>query len=159
IPRLASVRKAIIHGDLNDANILVGGGPDLEARNQSVVGIVDFGDMVHSYRIGELAIAIAYAMLDCDDPLNVAAAVVRGYSERSALDDNELKALFGLAVLRLCVSACIAASQQRERPDNVYLGVSQTAIRAALPRLAGIPFGLAEVVLCEAAGVPASPAA
>ena len=28
--------------------------------NQAVVGIVDFGDMVHSYRIGDLAIAIAY---------------------------------------------------------------------------------------------------
>ncbi len=159
IPRLGAVRKAIIHGDLNDANILVGGGTNLETRNQSVVGIVDFGDMVHSYRIGELAIAMAYAMLDRDDPLNVAAAIVRGYAERSALDDDELAALFGLSVLRLCASVCIAASQQRERPDNDYLGVSQHAIGDLLPRLASIPFGLAEVVLRDAAGVPASPAA
>ena len=158
-PRLTSVRKAIIHGDLNDANILVGGGTNLETRNQSVVGIVDFGDMVHSYRIGELAIAIAYAMLDQDDPLGVAASIVRGYTERSTLDENELAALFGLSLLRLCASVCIAASQQRERPDNDYLGVSQQAIRRSLPRLAAIPFGLAEVVFRGAAGVPASPAA
>ncbi|MGH7620417.1 MAG: phosphotransferase, partial [Gemmatimonadaceae bacterium] len=95
IPRLAAVRRAIIHGDLNDANILVGGGADLETRNQSVVGIVDFGDMVYSYRVGELAIAIAYAMLDRDDPLGVASAIVRGYCERSSLDDDELAALYG----------------------------------------------------------------
>jgi len=159
VPRLVSLRKAIIHGDLNDANILVGGGTTMETRNQSVVGIVDFGDMVHSYRIGELAIAMAYAMLDRDDPLDVASSIVRGYAERSALDDDELASVFGLAVLRLCASVCIAASQQRERPDNDYLGVSQRAIREALPRLAAIPFGLAEVVLREAAGVPPSPAA
>ena len=159
VPRLASVRRAMIHGDLNDANILVGGGDDLESRHQSVVGIVDFGDMVYSYRVGELAIAIAYAMLDRDDPLDAAAAIVRGYCERSVLDDDELAALFGLVLLRLCASVCIAAAQRRERPDNAYLGVSQAAIRRALPRLAAIPFGLAEVTLREAAGVPGSPAA
>ena len=96
-------------------------------------GIVDFGDMVHSYRVGELAIAIAYAMLDRDDPLDVAAAIVRGYCERSTLDDDELAALFGLVLLRLCASACIAADSSAQRPDNAYLGVSQAAIRATLP--------------------------
>jgi 4-aminobutyrate aminotransferase-like enzyme/Ser/Thr protein kinase RdoA (MazF antagonist) len=159
VPHLASVRRAMIHGDLNDGNILVAGGTGPETRNQHVVGIVDFGDMVHSYRVGELAIAIAYAMLDRDDPLEVAAAVVRGYCERSALDDNEVAAIYGLAMLRLCASVCIAASQQRAAPHNAYLGVSQDSIRVSLPRLAAIPFGLAEVVLRHAAGLPPSPAA
>jgi 4-aminobutyrate aminotransferase-like enzyme/Ser/Thr protein kinase RdoA (MazF antagonist) len=159
VPHLASVRRGMIHGDLNDGNILVGGGTDPETRNQRVVGIVDFGDMVHSYRVGELAIAIAYAMLDRNDPLDVAAAVVRGYCERSTLDDDEVAALYGLAMLRLCASVCIAASQQRDAPHNAYLGVSQESIRGSLPRLAGIPFGLAEVVLRHAAGLAPSPAA
>ena len=59
----ASAAERAIHGDLNDHNILVGGGDDRRAREQRVTGIVDFGDMVHSYRVGDLAIAIAYAML------------------------------------------------------------------------------------------------
>src|SRR5207244_6087327 len=42
------------------------------------------------------------------------------------LDDSELAALFGLVILRLCTSVCIAADQQRQRPDNAYLGVSQS---------------------------------
>ena len=107
-----------IHGDLNDHNILVGDGDDLESRGQVVTGIVDFGDMVHSYRVGELAIAIAYAILERDDPLDVASAMVRGYCERNTLDDDELAALFGLVLLRLCASVCIAADQQAQRPDN-----------------------------------------
>jgi 4-aminobutyrate aminotransferase-like enzyme/Ser/Thr protein kinase RdoA (MazF antagonist) len=163
IPRLANVRRAIVHNDLNDHNILVGNGgaesADLESQSQRVTGIVDFGDMVHSYRIGELAIAVAYQVLDRDDPLGVAAAVTHGYCERSALDDDELAALFGLVLLRLCASACIAAEQQRQQPDNLYLGVSQQAIRRALPQLAKTPFGLAEVTLRAAAGVEPSPKA
>ena len=38
--------------------------------------------MVHSYRVGDLAIAIAYVMLGDGDPLADAAAMVRGYCER-----------------------------------------------------------------------------
>jgi 4-aminobutyrate aminotransferase-like enzyme/Ser/Thr protein kinase RdoA (MazF antagonist) len=162
IPRLTNVRRAIVHNDLNDHNILVGSvidRADLEARDQRVTGIVDFGDMVHSYRVGELAIAIAYQLLDRDDPLGVAASVTRGYCERNTLDDDELAALFGLVLLRLCVSACIAAEQRRQSPENTYLGVSQQAIRRVLPRLATIPFGLAEVTFRAAAGVEPSPRA
>ena len=114
--------------------------------------------MVYSYSVGELAIAIAYAMLDRDDPLGVAASMVRGYCERNSLDDNELASLFGLVLLRLCVSACIAADQQAQRPDNEYLSVSQRAIRRALPELAAIPFGVAEATFRAAAGLVASPA-
>ena len=73
--------------------------------------------------------------------------------------DDELAALFGLVALRLCTSVCIAADQQAQRPDNEYLGVSQRAIARTLPLLAQIPFGLAEAVFREAAGVRISPAA
>lgn len=155
---LACLPRGTIHSDLNDHNVLVGGGSDVESRDQRVTGIVDFGDMVHSYRVGDLAIAIAYAILDSDDPLTVAARVVRGFREHVALSDEELASLFGLVALRLCMSACIAADQLRRRPDNLYLGVSQSAIARMLPTLAAVPFGLAHAVFREAAGVDPVPA-
>jgi 4-aminobutyrate aminotransferase and related aminotransferases len=158
MPRLATVRRAIIHGDLNDHNLLVATSDDAWSRGQAVAGVVDFGDMVHSYRVGELAIAIAYAVLDREDPLGVAASMVRGYFERNTLDENELAVLFGLVLLRLCVSVCIAADQQAQRPDNTYLGVSQLSIHRALPALAAIPFGLAEITFRRAAGLEPSAA-
>ena len=115
--------------------------------------------MVHSYRVGDLAIAIAYAVLGARDPLTVAASIVRGYSSAVTLSSTELAALYGLVALRLCTSACIAAEQTRQRPDNAYLAVSQASIRATLPLLADIPFGLAEAVLRDAAGLRSVPAA
>jgi 4-aminobutyrate aminotransferase-like enzyme len=86
--------------------------------------------------------------------MTVASSLVRGYQARCPLAEAELAALFPLAALRLCTSACVAAHQQRERPDNAYLGVSQAAIRRTLPSLARIPFRFATAVARQAAGLP-----
>ncbi|HMA01798.1 MAG TPA: aminotransferase class III-fold pyridoxal phosphate-dependent enzyme, partial [Gemmatimonadaceae bacterium] len=158
-PLLPSLPRAAIHGDPNDFNVLVGGDGDVESRDQRVTGLVDFGDMTHSFRIGDLAIAIAYVILGDADPLTSAATMVHGYCERVMPTEEELAALYGLVVLRLCTSVCIAADQQAQRPDNEYLGVSQSAIARTLPTLAMIPFALAEAVFREAAGLPIAPGA
>jgi 4-aminobutyrate aminotransferase-like enzyme/Ser/Thr protein kinase RdoA (MazF antagonist) len=154
-PLLDGLPRGVVHGDVNDHNVLVEPRGAAQLDGWRVSGVVDFGDMVHSYRVADLAIAIAYAMLDADDPLDVAAAVVRGFAERAPLDDAELFAVFALATMRLCASVCIAADQMRREPENEYLAVSQAPIRRTLPRLAGIPLGLADIVLREAAGRPA----
>ncbi|HEY0476405.1 MAG TPA: aminotransferase class III-fold pyridoxal phosphate-dependent enzyme [Kofleriaceae bacterium] len=150
---LAGLSRSVIHGDVNDHNVLVGGGPDLFDRHQRVTGIVDFGDMVHGITVGDLAIAIAYAMLDASDPLSVMWQMVHGYHAVRALTEPEMHAVFGLAALRLCMSACLAAYQQRRHPDNDYLGVSQAAVRRTLPRLARIPFGVAAATVRSACGL------
>ena len=154
-PTLAELPRRAVHGDLNDYNVLVSGAPT-SAQGVDVVGVVDFGDMVHSYAVADLAIAAAYMMLDVEEPLDVSAALVRGHVAVAPLAENELQALFGLSAIRLCASACIAAHQRRQRPDNDYLDVSQAAIRRTLPRLATVSFELAEAVLRDASGLEAS---
>ena len=149
-PRLSSLRRGAIHNDLNDHNLLVEADPRQPPR---VVGIVDFGDMVHGWIVADLAVAAAYAMLDVRDPLAVLGHLVRGYHAVHPLTEPELEALFGLACLRLAMSACIAAEQRLARPDNEYLSVSQEAIRRTLPALAAIPYGLATAVARDAAGL------
>jgi len=154
-PTLESLPRGVVHGDINDHNVLV------EPRGAStldgwrVSGIVDFGDMVHSYRVADLAIAMAYCMLEAEDPLSIAAAIVRGFTEHVRLSDEELSVVFALATLRLCASVCIAADQTRREPGNEYLAVSQASIRRTLPRLTAIPLRLAEIILRDAAGRPA----
>ncbi|MEP6691859.1 MAG: aminotransferase class III-fold pyridoxal phosphate-dependent enzyme, partial [Gemmatimonadaceae bacterium] len=148
-PTLSSLRKSAVHGDLNDYNVLVGRG----ARDARVSGIVDFGDMVHGYTVADLAIAAAYVALGTANPLADMARVVASYYAAFPLDERELGALFGLIALRLCASACVAARQRRERPDNAYLDISQAAIRRTLPALARIPFGLGEAVFRDACGL------
>ncbi len=55
-------------------------------KNQSVTGFIDLGDMMFSYTVGDLAIAIAYAILDKPQPLSVAAEIVKGYQLRIPID-------------------------------------------------------------------------
>ena len=156
-PRLAALPLALVHGDLNDYNVLVAAaGSD---RDLGVSGIVDFGDLVHSYAVADLAIASAYAVLDASDPVTAMAPLVAAYHAVRPLSEQELGALFGLAAMRLCVSACIAAEQVAARPDNDYLGVSQRRIRHALPLFAATPFPLAEAVLRQACALEPVPGA
>ena len=126
----AGFRRSVIHNDANDWNVLIEG--------DRVAGIIDFGDMVHSWTVADLAVAVAYALLDDPDPLAIASAIARGCHAAHPLRDEERAALMPLVMLRLCMSACIAAWQQEQRPDDEYLAVSQEPIRRTLPRLAAI---------------------
>ena len=118
------LRRSVIHGDANDYNVLV--------ESDRVTGLIDFGDIVYSWTIGNLAIALAYVVLGKDDPRAAAAHVVDGYTKEFELLDEELAVLWKLVRLRLAMSACLAAYQQQQRPENEYLSISQRAIAKAL---------------------------
>ncbi len=122
----ASLRRSVIHGDANDYNLLV------DPQSMTVTGLIDFGDMVYSYTVGDLAIAIAYVILD---PNADVAAIVSGYRNEFELVEDELEALWSLVRLRLAMSVCLAAHQLRQQPGNKYLLISQKAIEANLPRI------------------------
>ena len=126
-PLLPALRTSAIHNDANEYNVLVEDG--------RVSGIIDFGDIVYGWTVGDLAIAIAYAVLDRTDPMAAADVVRQGYESRYPLLDDERAALMGLVRLRLAVSICIAEGQRRERPGDEYLTISQLPIRRTLPRL------------------------
>jgi 4-aminobutyrate aminotransferase-like enzyme/Ser/Thr protein kinase RdoA (MazF antagonist) len=161
--RLARLRRAAVHNDPNDYNVLVsllpegGSHGDPHTRVASAVrrkisGILDFGDIVHSYAAADLAIAIAYAILGKEDPLAAAAAVVRGYETIRRLDDDDIAVLFSLVRLRLITSVCVAARQQTQRPDDGYLSISQGPIARTLPALAAIEPDAAEHAFRRARG-------
>ena len=142
--RLSKLPSSVIHGDANDYNVIV--------RADEVVGLIDFGDMIHSYSIGELAIALAYIVLDKLEPLAFAKEVVAGYVAESTLIEDELESLWWLMLMRLCMSVCLAAHQQKQKPDNAYLDISQQSIRNSLPGLLEIDPRLATDVLMDCIG-------
>ncbi len=150
-PLLPRLRRSAIHNDGNDFNILTDG--------ERVTGWIDFGDMVYTHTLNDLAVAMAYAGLGMPDPVAAMLDVVRGYHGVRPLPEDELPALYSLACIRLCMSACIAARQQAERPDDAYLGISQQPIRAALPVLAGTHPRLAWYRIREACGLDPVPEA
>jgi 4-aminobutyrate aminotransferase-like enzyme/Ser/Thr protein kinase RdoA (MazF antagonist) len=158
-PILPRLRKSAIHNDANDYNVIVGGGDDLNTNSQNVVGLIDFGDMIYSFTVADLSVAIAYAMLNKPDPLAAAAEIVKGYHAEYALTDDELAAIFNLARMRLCMSVCIGAHQRPQRPDDDYLTISQQPVRDTLPELAKIHPRFAEAVFRHACGAPPQPLA
>jgi Ser/Thr protein kinase RdoA (MazF antagonist) len=153
-PSLSKLGTSVIHNDANDYNILVGGSDG----NQRVTGLIDFGDMVYSFTVGDLTVAIAYAILEKPEPLAAAAQIVAGYHAEYPLSENETAALFGLVCLRLCMSVCLAAQQQPQRPDDDYLSISQRSIHNILPKLMVIDPHLAAAAFREACGVSRAPA-
>ena len=151
VPLLSGLRRGVIHGDLNDYNILI------DDAHQRVTGILDFGDMVYSHTVNDVAIACAYVALSAEDPLAAAAAVVKGLNETFPLTEPELEALWSLMCMRLCMSACIAAKQTRDTPGDDYLRISQEPLARTLPLLAAIHPRFAYYTFREACGLPPVP--
>jgi len=115
------LRKSLIHNDANDNNILV----HQDDSDPVVDGIIDFGDMVYSHTIFDLAVALAYIMLNTKDPLSRAVPVVEAYHQVFPLDKIEINVLFLSICARLCLSVTMSAYQQNLQPDNDYLSISE----------------------------------
>ncbi len=141
-PKLQSIPKQIIHGDINDLNVLLIGG--------RVSGLIDFGDVIYSWRIAEPAIAATYAMLGQDDPLAIAAEVVAGYSEIAHVSAAEAAVIYDLIRARLAVSACVAAVRVDE--GNPHHAVSVDDVWELLDRLDYVDAVAASAELVAAAG-------
>jgi len=131
-----SLRSGVIHGDANDYNVL--------AEPDRMTGLLDFGDMVHSAMVCDLAVALAYAMLGEHDPLAVAGAVIRGYHRHNPLTIAEQRTLDTLVRARLAASLCYSALNKIRDPDDPYQVVSEAGIRALFERLDAYPRGAAE---------------
>ncbi|MCU1296076.1 MAG: aminotransferase class III-fold pyridoxal phosphate-dependent enzyme [Acidobacteriaceae bacterium] len=148
------LRQSIIYGDANDYNVLVG---DPWPAPRNVVGVIDFGDIHHTFTISELAIAIAYAILDKKDPLRAAVAVVAGYHMAFPLQEQELTLLYPLIAARLAVSVTNSAHRKTLKPDDSYVTVSEGPAWEALERWAEVHQRFAYYCFREACGIPPVP--
>ncbi len=152
-PQLSDLREGWVQGDANDHNVLVAQS-DLRS---SVAGLIDFGDMTHSWIVGEVAIACAYAMFDKSRPLAAAVQIVCGYHSVFPLEEREVAVLFDLICMRLCVSVAMSARQKVAEPDNEYLSVSEGPAWRLLEQLANISPDFAIATLRHACGFEPCP--
>ena len=116
-PILPKLRKSVIHNDANDWNVLV--------SNGKVSGIIDFGDLVYSPLINELAVTITYAIMEKDDPISWACYIVTAYHKIIPLEIHELDLLYYLIAAQLCISVCNSAHNKKLNPDNSYITVGE----------------------------------
>jgi 4-aminobutyrate aminotransferase-like enzyme/Ser/Thr protein kinase RdoA (MazF antagonist) len=118
LPKQDLLRYAIIHGDLNENNVLV--------EKNEIVGFIDFGDICYSPLINEIAIAITYIMLlNTKDPIKKACEVLKGYHSVIPLLEEEIGLLYYLIAARLCVSVCNSSEAMAKGGQTDYILINR----------------------------------
>jgi len=120
--------SGVLHADYNDYNLIVS-----DQDPTVVAGVVDFGDMVHSWRVNDIAIAAAYACVTAfaqsrpPDTIDAAwTALLRGFganAPRGYLTTPELDCFRLLCCCRLAISVTLGAYSHSKDPSNAYLMV------------------------------------
>lgn len=130
-PTLDTLRTQVIHCDMNPGNVLMD-----DARPDEISGVIDFGDMVKSPLITDLAIAASYQLSDGDDPLDGALPMIAGYNAVRPLLPEEMELLTDLIRTRLITSLLIGSYRVTLFPENRdYLMISYNSARGFLINL------------------------
>ena len=119
-PVLGKLNQSIIHNDGNDHNIILD-------KNSNPAGIIDFGDMIYSYKSAEPAVCMAYVALKVRDIQPSISLVLKHYNAVHTLNEFELKAVIYLLCLRLCITVSMASWRKKLFPNNAYLSTSEAS--------------------------------
>ena len=112
------LRRQYIHNDGNDHNVLLN-------NKGHISGIIDFGDMAHTFLACELAVAIFYLILEDENPREKIKAVVDGYQIILPLLVEEIDSLIYLICMRACLTVVTANYRKKLFPDNKYISVTE----------------------------------
>lgn len=137
--------QALIHNDLNVFNLL----GTTKTHRTRVSGIIDFGDMLITSRINDLAILIASACRNGTNFVTNATRIAAAYHRRRPLTANEIDVLFPLVLLRtatvLVTTAQLARTDPRHRgsirPEHLRDLTSKDplVVAAAFRKACGFP--------------------
>lgn len=134
LPRLSSVRAQVIHNDYHLYNVLVA--PDDHER---ILGIIDFGDMLHAPLVGEVGTAAAFHMTGNADPFEGPAQFVGAYHAILPLVEAEQEIVADLMATRHLVTALISEWRAKRYPENrAYIMRHNPAAWEALSQLADL---------------------
>jgi Ser/Thr protein kinase RdoA (MazF antagonist) len=145
-PKLPELRRQVIHNDLNPFNVLVD-----PTQTDSIVGVLDFGDIVHAPLVHDIAIAASYHIGAAENPLQPVAEMLSGYRRAVSLEQREIELLPDLIATRLAMTVLITEWRAKQFPENrAYILKNHPASVAGLARLAGISRGEAADFLRDA---------
>jgi len=150
LPRFGNLRWQVIHNDLNPDNILVDA-----PQGSKVVGVIDFGDMLSSPLIVDVAVAVSYLRSRNGNPLSRVANFIAGYHSVTPLRRDETDLLYDLIRTRLAATTSIRFWRISERsPDDPYLKkiLQENSAERFLSRLDELPRESVQSIFREACG-------
>ena len=136
----------VIHGDITCDNVVCDrdGIPD---------GVIDFGDLVRSWPVGELAVGIASILgHDGAEPATTLPAIEAFHAVRP-LGPAEIEALWPLVVLRAAVLVVSGLQQSSIDAENAYAVAGQNQEWQIFERVLQIPMDVMTAQIRNALGV------
>lgn len=110
-PALARLPRQVVHADFNPHNLLTDPGAT------RITGILDFGDMVRTARICDLAVAASY-QVDPADPLATLAEVIGGWHSVLPLLPEEEALILDLVALRMVTTIVLSNWRAARQPEQ-----------------------------------------
>ncbi len=150
-----TLSKSVIHNDANDNNIIVSDDlwdPSPQESIRTVLAVIDYGDAIYSQTINDVAVTLAYAIMEQPDPLAAALPLVAGYHKKYPLQEAELAMLYTLVAMRLVISVTKSAINKIKELDNTYLLISEKPAWELLLKWQKIPAQLAHFSFRAACG-------
>jgi hydroxylysine kinase len=109
------LRQQVIHNDLNDMNLLV------DPRDEAVVtGVIDFGDLVRTALIADVATVAADQIAAERPPRDSIADIVIAYHDTTPLLPGELAMLNPLIAGRILTDVLIPSWHRRRNPTGTH---------------------------------------
>ncbi|MDF2581377.1 MAG: hypothetical protein K0R33_20 [Mycobacterium sp.] len=151
----ARLPEQAVHLDLTDRNVL---GRFTAEGTFTATGVVDFGDLVRTWRICELA-AVVHAAVgrSLDDPLAAARPVVEGFVAHCALTEVEADQVWTAVLGRAAVCAVVETAEAQHIPDLDHLRELAELDTGVLRAVLAVPEALGRAVLRQSCGLPAWP--
>ena len=130
-PDLPGLPFQVLHNDFNPGNVLVDA-----ASSRYVTGILDFGETVSTAVVTDVAVAMAYAAYDPDQPWSAPADLLAGFQSVRVLTDDELQLVPDLVRGRLAQRLLLNSWLSTTVPSNAARSARDLpATAAALARL------------------------
>jgi hypothetical protein len=110
-PRLPELRWQVVHADMNPHNVLV------TADGDHIAGVLDFGDMVRTPLVCDLAVTASY-QIDPADPLTSLTEFAAAYHAILPLTADEIALIPALVATRMLTTLAITSTRAARYPEN-----------------------------------------
>jgi len=154
VPLIAALPVQAVHLDITEHNVVW----QRDAHRQwHMQGLIDFGDLVTTWRIADLSVTCAALLQHAEgDPLIILPAI-QAYHAVNPLKTEELQALWPLIVARSAVLVLSSEQQANVEPDNTYIQANLEGEWEIFDVATSIPMTLMEAAILQAVGVDAAP--
>ncbi|WP_409298592.1 aminotransferase [Pseudomonas sp. KCJK8993] len=148
-PLVEQLPVQAIHMDITDDNVVW---QRDATRHWQLQGVIDFGDLVRTWRITDLSVTCASLLHHVEgDPLRILPAI-QAYHQINPLQRAELLALWPLIVARAAVLVLSGEQQVAIDPDNPYSRANLSHEWEIFRVAVSVPFELMEAAILSAVG-------